>query len=56
MEKMMGMFLRVAAPLLPRSARASASALVAAVLVDAAIRQPAGTQIISSERFASSKQ
>ena len=56
MEKMMGVLLRVAAPLLPRSARASASALVAAALVDAAIRQPAGTQIISSERFASSKQ
>jgi uncharacterized protein YbjT (DUF2867 family) len=56
MEKMMGMLLRVAAPLLPRSARASGSALVAAALVDAAIQQPAGTQIISSERFASSKQ
>ena len=56
METMMGMLLRVAAPILPRSARASASALVAAALVDAAIQQPAGTQILSSDRFASSKQ
>ena len=53
MEKMMGRLLRLAEPLLPRSARASASALVAATLVEAAIQQPAGMQIVTSEWFAS---
>lgn len=52
MEKMMGVLLRVAAPVLPRSARASSSALVAAALLEAAIQQSAGMQIVTSERFA----
>lgn len=51
MEKMVGMLLRVAAPVLPRSARVSSSAMVAACLVDAAIQQRLGTQIITSEQF-----
>lgn len=52
MEKMMGVLLRAAAPILPRSARASSSAMVARCLVDAAIQQQQGTQIIGSEQFA----
>lgn len=52
MEKMVGVLLRVAAPVLPRSARASSSALVAAALLEAAIQQSAGMQIVTSERFA----
>lgn len=51
MEKMVGVLLRLAAPILPRSARASSSAMVAARLVDAALQQRQGTQIISSEQF-----
>lgn len=53
MEKLMGKLLRLAAPVLPRSARASSSAMVAARLVDAALQQRQGTQIISSEWFVS---
>ena len=52
MEKTMGVLLRVAAPILPRSARASSSAMVARCLVDSAIQQQSGTHIISSEQFA----
>ena len=52
MERMVGMLLRLAAPALPRSARASSSAMVAACLVESAIQQRQGTQVITSEQFA----
>jgi uncharacterized protein YbjT (DUF2867 family) len=52
MEKMMGLLLRLARPVLPRSARASSSAMVAAHLVDAALQQRQGTHVIHSEQFA----
>lgn len=52
MEKMMGAMLHLAAPMLPRSARASSSAMVAACLVDAVLQQQQGTQIIQSAQFA----
>lgn len=52
MEAVMGTLLRIAAPILPASARISPASTVAAMLVEAAIGGKAGRQVIGSREIA----